>query len=60
MDIVEKNAAFRARNQATYDAIDVRYTHRHVETGGVRWQYVEAGRTDDPVVLLLHGLPEYW
>ena len=32
--------------------------HRHAIIGGLRLHYVEAGR--GPLVLLLHGFPEFW
>ncbi len=38
------------------DAIGLR--HRFVEANGVRFHCVEAG--DGPLVLLLHGFPEFW
>ncbi|MFZ4617420.1 MAG: alpha/beta fold hydrolase, partial [Rectinemataceae bacterium] len=58
--MADKNAAFRAANQAAHDAVDAKYTHRYLEAGGVRWHYVEAGNPSGPVVLMLHGLPESW
>src|ERR687894_743878 len=33
-------------------------THRYADLGGVRLHYVEAG--DGPLVLLLHGFPQFW
>src|SRR3712207_4298533 len=33
-------------------------THREATLNGVRLHYVEAG--DGPLVLLLHGFPEFW
>ncbi len=56
----DRNASFRAKNQAAHDAVDAKYTHRYLEAGGVRWHYVEAGDLKGPVVLMLHGLPESW
>jgi pimeloyl-ACP methyl ester carboxylesterase len=35
-------------------------THRTIETHGVRLHAVEAGPRDGPLVLLLHGFPEFW
>ncbi len=58
--MAQRDAAFRAENQAAHDAIDARYTHRYVDAGGVRWHYVEAGSPEGPTVLMLHGLPESW
>ena len=55
-----RNTAFRAKHQAEHDAIDSKYTHKYVEAGGVHWHYVEMGKTNGPMVLLLHGLPESW
>lgn len=34
------------------------WTHRFVDANGVRFHYVEAG--SGPLVLLLHGFPEFW
>jgi len=36
------------------------WTHGEVVANGVRLHYVEAGDPDDPLVLLLHGFPEFW
>jgi len=35
-------------------------TERFVVTGGVRLHVVEAGPGDGPLVVLLHGFPEFW
>jgi pimeloyl-ACP methyl ester carboxylesterase len=55
-----QNALFRLTHRAAHDAVDARYAHRYVEAGGVRWHLVEAGTSDGPALLLLHGLPENW
>jgi pimeloyl-ACP methyl ester carboxylesterase len=34
------------------------WQRRYVDANGIRFHYVEAGR--GPLVLLLHGFPEYW
>jgi pimeloyl-ACP methyl ester carboxylesterase len=34
------------------------WKHGHVDANGVRFHYVEAG--EGPLVLLLHGFPEFW
>jgi epoxide hydrolase 4 len=34
--------------------------HRFVETNGIRLHVVQAGPEDGPLVLLLHGFPEFW
>ena len=34
------------------------FSHRYVDSGGVRLHVVEAGR--GPLVVLLHGFPEFW
>jgi pimeloyl-ACP methyl ester carboxylesterase len=39
-------------------AADVALRHRFVEANGLRFHLVEAG--DGPLVLLLHGFPEFW
>ncbi|PSP73240.1 epoxide hydrolase [Halobacteriales archaeon QS_3_64_16] len=36
------------------------WTHGETIANGVRLHYVEAGDPDDPLVLLLHGFPEFW
>jgi pimeloyl-ACP methyl ester carboxylesterase len=36
------------------------WTHGKTIANGVRLHYVEAGDPDDPLVLLLHGFPEFW
>ncbi|WP_113704684.1 alpha/beta fold hydrolase [Nonomuraea lactucae] len=38
--------------------IDGPWKHRQVHAGGTRFHVVEAG--DGPLVLLLHGFPEFW
>ena len=38
--------------------IDGPWTHRAVSAGGTRFHIAEAG--DGPLVLLLHGFPEFW
>lgn len=38
----------------------VEITHRFVETNGVRLHVAEAGDPSHPLVLLLHGFPEFW
>ncbi len=35
-------------------------THRLIATNGVRLHVAEAGPSDGPVVVLLHGFPEFW
>jgi epoxide hydrolase 4 len=34
------------------------WRHGHVEANGIRFHYVEAG--EGPLLLLLHGFPEFW
>lgn len=34
--------------------------HHRVQTNGVALHVVQAGPTDGPLVVLLHGFPEYW
>src|SRR5262245_44964642 len=34
--------------------------HRFVQANGVRFHLVEAGPDDGPLVVLLHGFPEFW
>jgi len=36
------------------------WTHDEVVANGLRFHYVEAGDRSDPLVLLLHGFPEFW
>lgn len=41
-------------------AIEAGYTERFVETNGVRLHTIVAGPQDAPLVILLHGFPEFW
>ena len=34
--------------------------HHTVRTNGVNLHVVQAGPVDGPLVILLHGFPEYW
>lgn len=34
--------------------------HQYVETNGIRLHVVQAGPEDGPLVILLHGFPEFW
>src|SRR5690348_2133984 len=36
------------------------WTHKHVNVGEVRLHVVEAGNPAGPLVVLLHGFPEFW
>ncbi len=36
------------------------WQHRHVAANGARFHVVETGPADGPLVLLLHGFPEFW
>ncbi len=36
------------------------WQHKDVNVGGVRLHVVEAGPPDGPLVVLLHGFPEFW
>jgi pimeloyl-ACP methyl ester carboxylesterase len=36
------------------------WTHREVTANGARFHLAEAGPADGPLVLLLHGFPEFW
>ncbi|WP_276300640.1 alpha/beta fold hydrolase [Halorussus lipolyticus] len=36
------------------------WTHEQAIVGDVRLHYVTAGDDDDPLVVLLHGFPEFW
>jgi pimeloyl-ACP methyl ester carboxylesterase len=40
--------------------VDVPLAERFVETNGVRLHVVEAGPESGPLVVLLHGFPEFW
>jgi len=40
--------------------VDGPWTHRDVTANGARFHVVECGPPDGPLVLLLHGFPEFW
>lgn len=40
--------------------IDGPWTHREVTANGARFHLAECGPADGPLVLLLHGFPEFW
>jgi pimeloyl-ACP methyl ester carboxylesterase len=44
------------------DAVEIPgpWQHRHVAANGARFHVVEAGPAEGPLVLLLHGFPEFW
>ena len=35
-------------------------THATLPTNGINLHVVQAGPADGPLVILLHGFPEYW
>lgn len=36
------------------------YKHDHIATNGIKLHVVQAGPEDGPLVILLHGFPEFW
>ena len=36
------------------------YPHQMIATNGIRLHVVQAGPPDGPLVILLHGFPEFW
>jgi pimeloyl-ACP methyl ester carboxylesterase len=40
--------------------VDGPWTHREVTANGARFHLAECGPADGPLVLLLHGFPEFW
>ncbi len=36
------------------------YDHEHIKTNGIHLHVVQAGPIDGPLVILLHGFPEFW
>ncbi|WP_137287069.1 alpha/beta fold hydrolase [Halorussus salinisoli] len=49
----------RERETIPPDA-DRSWTHEQAVVGDLRLHYVAAGDEDDPLVILLHGFPEFW
>jgi pimeloyl-ACP methyl ester carboxylesterase len=41
-------------------AAEPQLSHHFIQTNGVSLHVVEAGPADGPLVILLHGFPEYW
>jgi epoxide hydrolase 4 len=53
----------RSRKQRTYKSAYTASTpwlHREGIINGIRMHWAEAGSKDDPLVILLHGFPEFW
>ena len=46
--------------QESVALVDGPWTHRDVTAGGLRFHVAECGPRDGPLVLLLHGFPEFW
>jgi pimeloyl-ACP methyl ester carboxylesterase len=40
--------------------VDPRIRHGYAQVGDVRLHYAESGEADRPLVVLLHGFPEFW
>jgi pimeloyl-ACP methyl ester carboxylesterase len=38
----------------------IAYDHQQIETNGIKLHVVQAGPQDGPLVILLHGFPEFW
>ncbi|MBC7809706.1 MAG: alpha/beta hydrolase, partial [Burkholderiales bacterium] len=36
------------------------YEHHTIKTNGINLHIVQAGPQDGPLVILLHGFPEFW
>ncbi len=41
-------------------ALTSMHRERYIATNGIRLHAIEAGREEDPLVILLHGFPEFW
>ena len=35
-------------------------SHKYVSVNGVKLHYVEAGQPDGPLLLMVHGFPQFW
>ena len=35
-------------------------SHKYVNVNGVKLHYVEAGQPDGPLLLMVHGFPQFW
>ncbi|MFD2574425.1 alpha/beta fold hydrolase [Spirosoma soli] len=42
------------------EVIPIRMEHDFVETNGIKLHVIKAGPTEGPLVILLHGFPEFW
>src|SRR5258708_35757722 len=40
--------------------VDGPWTHREISANGMRFHAAEMGATQGPLVILLHGFPQFW
>ncbi len=56
--LIVQQQKFRKKAEPIHELIDKQYHHYYRQASGVNWHYIETGKPNGEVILLLHGLPE--